>query len=550
MKPSWLMQLRAGKKQPTFDKHTLQQVPGREAAEVLTMQDVCIAAGKTTLVRNLNISLKRGSCLTLIGESGSGKSLTGLSIAGLLPRGVQLQQGRILLEETEIHECSDQMLRHLRGRRVAYVFQNYAGMFSPLLPIGKQLDETLKAHLDCSHQERQRTIHLLLEQLGLPAERVQSSYTFQLSGGQLQRVAIAAAFMLKPQLIIADEPTTALDPATGISILELLLTLKQQTGCSILLITHDLRIARAYADHVAVMRHGQIVESGSTMDILDHPVHEYTRRLIEAERVLHSQVVPTLHIKADTSLLADPCDEEGVPLLSIEKLTKSYSSGDCVLRDITLNIQEGECVGLIGESGSGKSTLARCMLLLEQADEGTVKFRNQPIQKLSLTGRKQLHGQIQAVFQNPTSSLNPRLRILDSVMEPLNALPRSHEERANYRMNKRHIAERLLQKVGLPADLLDRFPEQLSGGQKQRISIARAISVEPAFIVFDEPTASLDMVVQAQILLLLKGLQQQLGFGILFISHDLRAVQYMSDRILTLKGGQLYKASVSEIEKE
>lgn len=562
--------LQKQKRRRAFSRRIEENVSDTQekSEHLLILNNVVIVADREPLVRNVNLVLDRGNCLALIGESGSGKSLTGLSIAGLLPRGVELQpSSRIMLAGREMQRCSSKALQQIRGRQVAYVFQNYGGMFSPLLPLGKQLDETVQTHLSLSRQERQRCIIEVLEQVGLPAGRVQESYPFQLSGGQLQRVAIAAVLLLKPQLIVADEPTTALDEAAGSGVLELLHSLKGQCGCAILLITHDMSVARKYADQIAVMRGGEVVESGAAADVLEQPTHEYTRRLLAAEKLLRpdpdpdsgsgtlavspvtvgaaSTVAPVqlaAPLQAKTAIASAVAASAAIaeaagaePLLSVRSLSLAYTPALSVLHNLSLDIRAGECVGLLGKSGSGKSTLARCILLLEQADAGSIFFRDQPLYA------RGLHGQIQAVFQNPSFSLNPRLRIVDSLMEPLDVLVLAKEaaERLRYRRSRAEKAVQLLEQVGLSGELLQRYPEQLSGGQKQRVAIARAVSVEPAFIVFDEPTAGLDMLAQAHIVALLKRLQHQFGFGALFISHDQTAIRYMSDRVFVLQNGQL-----------
>ncbi|WP_340401962.1 ABC transporter ATP-binding protein [Paenibacillus sp. FSL H8-0079] len=507
----------------------------------LLIQNLYIGTNQQTLVHDVNILLGQSRCLALIGESGSGKTLTGLAIGGLLPQDIHIQQGVMKINGTSLESVSRKMMQTIRGRRIAYVFQNYTGAFSPLLPLGKQLDETLKTHTELNAQQRQTMIRKVLEEVGLSGERVQKSYSFELSGGQLQRVSIAAAMMLEPELIIADEPTTALDSDTGQHVLSLLHKLKEQSGCSILLITHDLRIARQYGDDIAVMQHGRVVENGQAADVLKHPTHPYTQKLIEAERLLGNRE-PEVNRDVQEEIFgasdaAKDIQEIGSSMLSVKEVHKTYASGLQVLNNVSMEIREGECLALIGASGSGKSTLARCILQIEPYDRGDIYFLNQRLQpkKKGIS----LQGNVQAVFQHPALSLNSQLRILDSLMEPLDRVKRSFTQARMYRKTRFNVAEEWMERVGLSPELLLRYPYQLSGGQKQRVCIARSISTEPRFLILDEPTASLDMIVQAQVLQLLKELQQKLGYSSLFISHNYSAVEYLADRVVRIKDGMI-----------
>jgi ABC-type glutathione transport system ATPase component len=501
----------------------------------LHIQGLCIGASGRRLLHDLELRLGESHCLALIGESGSGKTLTGLAVGGLLPRDVWIEQGTIRWNGVQLESASSSALRSLRGHSIAYIFQNYATAFSPHIPLDKQLHETLASHTGMGRQERTSAIAAALDDVGLSYEQVKGKYSFQFSGGQMQRVCIAAAMMLKPGLIIADEPTSALDPQTEEQILELLHRLKQRDGCSVLLITHDLGIARHYADDIAVMHLGRVKESGTARDVLEHATHPYTQKLIAAERLLSRDAADDEKRSVRRQSKGPQYNES--TLLAVRHARKTFDIGIQALNDVALNIREGECVGLIGASGSGKSTLARCILQLEPLDEGEIFFRNE-----RLSGKGRIHamkGVVQAVFQQPTLSLNSRLRIIDSLMEPLDAVQRNMAQARIYRNNRWKLAEQWLERVGLSPDLLVRFPHQLSGGQKQRICIARAISTEPAFLILDEPTASLDMIMQAQILQLLKELQYSLGYGSLFISHDHSAVRFMADRIMSMEKGSV-----------
>lgn len=522
---------------------------------ILKITGLSLNAGQQQLVHDLNLSIEKQQWLALIGESGSGKTLTGLAIGGLLPHAVRMTKGQILFKGQSLSELPAQQLSSLRGKEIAYIFQDYAGMFSPFIRLGKQLDETVQAHSRLGGKERKAQILSSLGEVRLPAERVYNSYPFELSGGQLQRVSIAAALLLKPKLLIADEPTTALDQATGEEILRLLMEMKERIGCAILFITHDLKHVRRYADEVAVMREGCMLELGNVRAVLEAPTHPYTKQLLEAEPSSWSS--PTLKSERELMMLQlqtvdakQTMQEQGESLeasranslLVAQNLVKTYPKGKGmkVLDQVSFTLKAGECLGLVGESGSGKSTLARCLMLMEPLDQGQLLFQQMPLHKRKAAARSFINGRIQAVFQNPAASLNPRLTIMDSLMEPLDVFKdKTPAFLGDKRYKREAAAALLLDMVGLPASCMRQYPHELSGGQKQRVCTARAISIAPDFIILDEPTASLDMIIQAQILKLLQRLQQQLGFACLFISHDLAAVQLMCSRIMVLEHGKI-----------
>ncbi|MGG4145453.1 ABC transporter ATP-binding protein [Paenibacillus algorifonticola] len=517
---------------------------------VLKITGLSLNAGQQQLVHDLHLSIEKQQWLALIGESGSGKTLTGLAIAGLLPQAVRMTNGEILVKGQSLSELSAQQINGLRGKEIAYVFQDYAGMFSPFIRLGKQLDETLQAHRGLGRKERKKQILTCLEEVRLPAERIFKSYPCELSGGQLQRVTIAAAMLLQPKLLIADEPTTALDQATGEEILGLLKEMQERIGCAILFITHDLRHVRRYADQVAIMRGGCVLESGDVRSVLEQPAHFYTKQLLAAESALLSSPTRTLEqearlqlVDADQTMLdqgTGPASTRGNAMLSAQNLVKTYPQGIKALDQVSFTLKAGECLGLVGESGSGKSTMARCLMLMEPLDEGELLFQQMPLHKRKAAARSFINGRIQTVFQNPAASLNPRLTIVNSLMEPLDVFKdKTPAFLGDSRYKRDEAAALLLDMVGLPASVMRQYPHELSGGQKQRVCIARAISIAPDFIILDEPTASLDMIIQAQILKLLQRLQQQLGFACLFISHDLAAVQFMCSRMMVLERGKI-----------
>ncbi|WP_338551548.1 ABC transporter ATP-binding protein [Paenibacillus sp. KS-LC4] len=517
---------------------------------VLKITGLSLSAGQQPLVQNLHLCIEKQQWLALIGESGSGKTLTGLAIGGLLPQAVGITSGEIFFQEQLLADLSAKQLSGLRGKEIAYIFQDYAGMFSPFIRLGKQLDETLEAHSRLGRKERKKQILACLGEVRLPAERVFKSYPCELSGGQLQRVSLAAAMLLQPRLLIADEPTTALDQATGEEILRLLKGMQERTGCAILFITHDLKHVRRYADQVAIMREGCVLEAGDVRTVMEEPAHSYTKQLLLAESLLLSLTTG----EAEQAGIAQPADANqtmpeqaaglangsGDCILAAQKLVKAYPKGIKALEQVSFTLKAGECLGLVGESGSGKSTLAKCLLLMEPLDQGELLFQQMPLHNRKSAARSFINGRIQAVFQNPAASLNPRLTIVDSLMEPLDVFKdKTPAFLGACRYKRDEAAALLLDMVGLPASVMRQYPHELSGGQKQRVCIARAISIAPDFIILDEPTASLDMIIQAQILKLLQRLQQQLGFACLFISHDLAAVQLMCSRIMVLDNGRI-----------
>lgn len=506
----------------------------------LHVKGLYIGTGNETLVQDISLSVGESKCLALIGESGSGKTLTGLAIGGLLPPYVQVKQGEISLNGSRLDSLSEKVLQSFRGKNIAYVFQNYASVFSPHITLDKQLHEALEAHFKLDQKKRELAITKALNEVDLSYDLVKNKYTFQLSGGQLQRVSIAAAIMLKPKLIIADEPTTALDPKNSMQILHLLKQLKEDYGCSIILTTHDLSIARQFADEIAVMNKGRIVETGSTEKLLNHASHPYTQDLLNAEKLLSKGIDGDNKERLDeVDSFKSPIQQTNSPIfLEVRHLQKKYESNIPILNGVSLEIKEGESVGLIGSSGCGKSTFAKCIMQLESYDAGEIYFKTRKVRK-SLK-EAEMEGNLQAVFQQPGLALNSQLRIIDSLMEPLDVRKRTFAQKRVYHNKREDIAKDLMEQVELSSELLYRYPNQLSGGQKQRISIARAVSTEPKFLILDEPTASLDMIVQAQIIKLLKDLQRKIGYSSLIISHDYNSLKNLTHRIVRLEEGCIY----------
>lgn len=484
------------------------------------------AEGK--IVKNVSFAIRPGEMLGLAGESGSGKSITAAAVLGLLPKSMKTTDGGIFLNGNELTSIEEKEMRLLRGTEIAFLFQNYQASFTPFMKIGKQMVEAIQTHEKIAKEEAQKKALWWLNRVSLPAERIFLSYPFQLSGGQLQRAAIAAALMLRPSIIIADEPTTALDVLTGEKILDLLAELQKEFNTAVLLISHDLKHVLKRSDMLAVMRDGQIVEYGQTMNIRENPKHPYTQLLLS--------VRPVLRKEGTERLLST---REDIRMLEVHNVSHSYKTLKAV-KNLSFDIKQGECLGLIGESGSGKSTIAKLLLGLEEFDSGEVVMNGTHLRKLSGPKQREFRRHIQIVFQDPSASLNPKLPIWKSVIEPLGNFPETIPSfLKECRKDRRKMAEVLLGIVGLQSEYLDRFPHQLSGGQKQRVAIARGISLQPSLLICDEPTSSLDVSVQAQILDLLKELKKELNMSFLFISHDMAAVKYMSDRIAVLKEGKL-----------
>ena len=478
-------------------------------------------------VRGISFDIDRGETVALVGESGSGKSVTALSILQLLPYPLARHPGgSIHFRDHELVGARERLLRRVRGNRIAMIFQEPMTSLNPLHTIEKQINEVLFVHKRLDRRAaRARTIELL-RLVGLPeAERRLGAYPHQLSGGQRQRVMIAMALANEPDLLIADEPTTALDVTIQAQILELLEGLQSRFGMALLLITHDLGIVRKMADRVCVMTQGEAVESGPVADVFAHPRHPYTRRLLAAE-------------PSGTPVVADP----GAPVLVVARDLRVWfpikaglfrrTVGHIKAVDgVSLTIREGHTVGVVGESGSGKTTLGLALLRL-QASTGTIEFAGHEIQATSARALRPLRREMQVVFQDPYGSLSPRLSVGQIIEEGLRVHHMGGSAAARVT-----LVEQALVEVGLEPELRHRYPHEFSGGQRQRIAIARAMVLKPRFVVLDEPTSALDMSVQAQIVDLLRELQRRHGLAYLFISHDLRVVRALAEEIVVMRDG-------------
>jgi peptide/nickel transport system ATP-binding protein len=478
------------------------------------------------ILDRVSLDIREGETACLVGESGSGKSVTSLAVMGLLPRGaLETAGGVIRLGETDLLALAPAGQRAMRARRMAMIFQEPMTALNPVMRVGDQIDEVLRTHTRLGPGERKARVLDIMDQVHLPeVKRIYASYPHQLSGGQRQRIMIAMALVLEPRLLIADEPTTALDVTTQKQILSLIAELQEAHGTAVLFITHDMGVVAEIADSVHVMRHGRIVESGPVEAILRRPREDYTRELLTA--------VPSLVPRPVRKRIED------APALVVRGLDKTYGGSGLLFRrpatraarDVSFAIPRGRTLGIVGESGSGKSTVARCIMRLIDPTAGTISVAGTEIATLSRAALRPHRRHIQIVFQDPYRSLNPRWTIGRSLIEgPVNfGTPRREALRE---------AGELLELVGLPRDALDRYPHQFSGGQRQRIAIARAVAMRPDVLVADEAVSALDVSVQAQVLDLLADIQARLGIAILFITHDLRVAAQICDDVVVMQHG-------------
>lgn len=522
---------------------------------LLTIKNLTIETSGRVLVDGAGLSIRRGEIVGLVGESGSGKTLTALSILKLLPAGLRISGGQLLFtsgeEVVDLAALGDREMNRFRGNQISMIFQEPMSSLNPTLTCGYQAREPLMIHRDLTKKEAKKNVLALFEEVGLPdPERMYRAWPHELSGGQRQRVMIAQALTTSPSLLIADEPTTALDVTVQKKILELLLSLKQKYQLGILFISHDLSVIGQIADTVSVMKDGSIIETAATTDIMDRPRTPYTRGLIACKPKLDARPyrLPTVSDFIEgkpphTSTVKDDkkTRNECVPLITIRDLDVTFGGGRRksvhAVQDVSLTIFSGETVGLVGESGSGKTTLGRTILGLVKAKSGSISYLDRPLSRLTEREFRQLRQKLQIVFQDPYSSLNPRMTAGSIIGEPI----RVHNIISRKQAVRKECI-RLLDLVGLPSNALDRYPHEFSGGQRQRIGIARALACRPDCIVLDESVSALDVSIQAQVLNLLNDLKEAFGLTYLFISHDLTVVQYMSDRILVMKEGKIVEA--------
>ncbi|MEL6417546.1 MAG: ABC transporter ATP-binding protein [Pseudomonadota bacterium] len=477
-------------------------------------------------VKGVSFSVDRGETVALVGESGSGKSVSALSTVSLLGDSAEVE-GSVTYDGQQMIGAKESLLRHVRGNDISFIFQEPMTSLNPLHTIQKQLTESIALHQGVIGDEARNRILELLDKVGIrDAESRLNAYPHQLSGGQRQRIMIAMALANKPDILIADEPTTALDVTIQAQILELLADLQRSEGMGLLFITHDLVIVRRIADRVFVMEKGHVVETGPTAEIFANPQHDYTRKLLSAEpKGEPNPVSNEAEIVAETEHLK--------VWFPIQKGLLRRTVGHVkAVNDATLQVREGETVGIVGESGSGKTTLALAIMRLI-ASEGRIVYMGQDIRSWSTRELRKLRKDMQIVFQDPYGSLSPRMTAMQIIGEGL-SIHKVDEDR-----DRRELVAEVMTEVGLDPAAMDRYPHEFSGGQRQRIAIARAMVLRPRLVVLDEPTSALDMTVQVQIVDLLRGLQEKYGLAYLFISHDLKVVRAMSHKVMVMKQGDV-----------
>ena len=525
--------------------------------------------GIVKAVQHVSISVAKGETLGIVGESGSGKSVTSYAVMRILDRAGKIAEGSVMFSGIDVKAATENQMRDLRGREISMVFQNPRAALNPIRKVGDQIEDVLRQHVQQTQvADRGEKAIEALEQVKIarPRERYHA-YPFELSGGMCQRVVIALALACNPQLLIADEPTTGLDVTTQKAVMDLIVELTKRRGMSTILITHDLGLAAAYCDRVVVMEKGRVVETAKSADIFANPEHAYTKKLMRATPrlgVTLRDLLPEEDAAALPVLTAQaPVDSEAKPLLLVEKLVKEYprQGATAVLGKlfsrkppveaelfravdgINFSVGHGESVGLVGESGCGKSTTSMMVMRLLDQTSGRIVFDGDEIGTMlpNAFARLPQRKSIQMVFQDPTDSLNPRFTAARAIVDPIMQLG---DIRGRDALRAR--CEGLAGLVGLPINLLDRFPHQLSGGQKARVGIARAIALHPKLVILDEPTAALDVSVQAVVLNLLQDLKQSMGMSYLFVSHDLNVVRLLCDRVIVMRAGRIVEQGPSE----
>lgn len=541
-----------------------------EKNNILEVNNLNVAFGDRTVVENLNFSLCRGETLGIVGESGSGKSVSTLSLMGLLPKTAKVS-GQALMANidpdqpaVDLLSLNETQMQSIRGGRISMIFQEPMTSLNPVQKCGEQVMEMLNAHQNNPNNPQERVIELFKEVLLPRPEKIFDSYPHEISGGQKQRVMIAMALVNNPDILIADEPTTALDVTVQRTILDLLKSLQAKYNIAIIFITHDLGVISQIADRIVVMYRGHIVEQGNAHQLLHHPQQPYTQGLLACRPPLDSkpQRLPTVedylnneesgmsheessNAKSDVSTL----NPQHSPLIEVHDLDVTYTLKRSILGRplqtlravdrLTFNIMEGETLGLVGESGCGKSTLGRALLRLIEHSSGSIAYRGQSLDSLSRRQMKALRPKLQIIFQDPYSSLNPRITIGEAIAEPLKV----------HRITKGNPKERvinLMEQVGLQPNWYNRYPHEFSGGQRQRICIARALILQPELVICDESVSALDVSVQAQVLNLLNDLKRHYHYTYLFITHDLSVVHYMADRIMVMQQGRIVESGTPD----
>jgi peptide/nickel transport system ATP-binding protein len=554
------------------------------AVPLLDIRDLTVEfstrRGTVQAVKHIDVSVAKGETLAIVGESGSGKSVTSYAVMRILDRAGRIAQGSVSFTGIDVRKASESEMRNLRGREISMIFQNPRAALNPIRKVGHQIEDVLRQHAQAGSDDREEKAIAILEQVRIarPKERYHA-YPFELSGGMCQRVVISLALACRPQLLIADEPTTGLDVTTQKAVMDLIVELTKLRGMSTILITHDLGLAAAYCDRVVVMEKGNVVETAASETIFKAPSHAYTKKLMratprpgvhlrdllpEGETVSAAPPAPKLN---GATPHPQPTNRE--PLLVVENLVKEYprkgvapslmrrakgkTNGPAApvvevatfraVDGISFTVHKGESVGLVGESGCGKSTTSTMVMRLIDASGGSIVFDGEDIGAIPAKkfARLPLRKRIQMVFQDPTDSLNPRFTAARAISDPILRLGDVRGAKA-----VRARCEELAGQVGLPVELLDRFPHQLSGGQKARVGIARAIALNPDLVILDEPTAALDVSVQAVVLNLLQALKDELGMSYLFVSHDLNVVRLLCNRVIVMRSGAIVEQGPTE----
>lgn len=523
---------------------------------LLDVKKLALEIEGTPLLKDISIQLFENEILALVGESGSGKSLLALSLLGLQPKKANVNAQKILFNGQSLVSLENKIWQQLRANEIGMVFQEPQSSLNPSMRCGKQLREVLTQHTSYSKKEQYDKIRNALVEVQLQdPDRIMNSYPHQISGGQKQRVMIAMALLCHPQLLIADEPTTALDVTVQKEIIELLKELQKKRKMSVLFISHDLAVVKQLADRVAVMHQGQLIEENSSKKLFENPTQSYTKGLLFARPSTTKRFhpLPTLKDYQTNSFIAHEQTAKQraqqhqklyvqSPLLEVKSLEKIYTDRRGLFKSskafqavapLSFSLYPGETLGLVGESGCGKSTLARALIYLDPPSSGTVLFKGQEINPQDKTMMRRIRQKIQFVFQDPYASLHPLKTIGNAIREVLKYYALHSEDQLIVQ------TQEILERVGLPSTFYDRYPHELSGGQRQRIVIARALATQPELLICDESVAALDISVQAQVLNLLNQLKKDLGLSYLFISHDLAVVKYMSDRVIVMQDGQI-----------
>ena len=543
-----------------------------ETIALLEVRDLTVEfatrRGTVRAVERVNISVAKGETVGIVGESGSGKSVTSYAVMRILDRAGRIADGAVTFSGVDLRRAKEREVRDLRGREISMIFQNPRAALNPIRKVGRQIEDVLIQHIQAVRSDaKEKAIEALRRvRIARPEERYHA-YPFELSGGMCQRVVIALALACRPQLLIADEPTTGLDVTTQKAVMDLVVELTRERGMSTILITHDLGLAAAYCDRVVVMEKGKVVETAAAKTIFRAPEHPYTKKLMRATPRPGVSLRDLLPVDAPASVAppsSAPLIHAGERLLEVVNLVKEYprqgvggtmakllgrKQGDPAAATfravdrVSFDIRRGESVGLVGESGCGKSTTSMMVMRLIDTTEGLIRFDGTDIGDIPAKSfaKLPLRKRIQMVFQDPTDSLNPRFTAARAIADPilrLGDISGRHAVRAR--------CEELARRVGLPVDLLDRFPHQLSGGQKARVGIARAIALAPELVILDEPTAALDVSVQAVVLNLLQDLKASLGMSYLFVSHDLNVVRLLCDRVIVMRAGKIVEQGATE----